>query len=699
MYPWCSFVFVILLHTAVENKGSPPTWPYGTYTLLKPRTGCPAGWDNKGYIYQDTIDKNPSNNRSQTLHIDGKVARSHVKRHFCSKTNKKGKVWPSGQYCVYRHENEKLHRMRPGSILMYDKKNNNKDEYKLTKFRVYIKKTRRSFIYMKLYFACQTSGDKKIPISLPITKPFYLLPYGSRDCQQCRYAGWVRCDGGDTEGVVDRSVMNPTYERGAVLLNAPNETAATLYIGDDSSMHQALSHNAECTKINDATASLNLKKIESKKSGSVEGSDHNPLYLVSEVCETKKISCPSQSEPRESEAVNDSGPNPLYHVLERPDTNSGMPEDQPTSESRESESDKDSGPNPLYHLLEGPDPNNYQQCLISGCNYTLTDKKGVFQSPGFPGEYPDGQLCSWRIIVPVDHTVQVRFAHLSLNENDTLTYSKTVNGSFRSWYTIPLSSTVPFTLSGERDVLFVFRSDESKTSSGFRAEYRVSIPQALTTPTEIPTMSTDTTTIVSTTSWSAPGDSTQWPGGEYVLIKPKNGCPTKWKDKAWILQDTKSKGSNYRSRILHIDGYVASYYVVRSFCIRTGTEVSSVWPQGQYCIYGNKTFSSGSIKMTGEHTDNKDAVKYTSSFVDYYNENSNRQKKHIEFYFQCYTSGNKKIPISLPITKPFYLLPYGSRDCQQVKWMVATKEWIKYRTENAMKGTVPAYQLGNNNGI
>ncbi|XP_031553851.1 deleted in malignant brain tumors 1 protein-like [Actinia tenebrosa] len=247
-------------------SGSPPTWPYGKYTLLKPRTGCPAGWDDKGYLYQDTIDTNPSNNRSQTLHIDGKVARSHVKRHFCSKTNKDGETYGKVPY----HE----------------------------------------------------LGNRK---------------------------------------------------------------------------HQGIT---------------------------------------------------------------------------------------------------------MFY------------CYYESCKYILRDKNGTFQSPGFSGKYPDGQLCSWRIMVPVNHTVQVRFTNVSLNDNDTLRYSERYstrsNGSFRSWHTIPLHSTVPFSLSADSELLFVFSSDESKTSSGFRAEYRVSIPQAtttpraLTTPTEIPTMSTDTTTMASTTSWSAP---------------------------------------------------------------------------------------------------------------------------------------------------------------------------------------------------
>ena len=86
---------------------------------------------------------------------------------------------------------------------------------------------------------------------------------------------------------------------------------------------------------------------------------------------------------------------------------------------------------------------------------------------------------------------------------------------------------------------------------------------------------------------------------------------------------------------------------------------------------------------------------------EYVNDFATIQSTTQTFHFHCQTSGNKTIPISLPITKPFYLLPYGSRDCQQVQWMVATSEWIKYHTDNyyegyqyQTEGKVPYIELG-----
>jgi hypothetical protein len=73
-------------------------WPGGNYGLLKPLTGCPTGWDDKGYIFQDTVNTNPSNNRSEILQIDGHVARSEVLRYFCIKTTGTDEtlIWPQG---------------------------------------------------------------------------------------------------------------------------------------------------------------------------------------------------------------------------------------------------------------------------------------------------------------------------------------------------------------------------------------------------------------------------------------------------------------------------------------------------------------------------------------------------------------------------------------------------------------------------
>ncbi|XP_031558172.1 uncharacterized protein LOC116294666, partial [Actinia tenebrosa] len=123
----------------------------------------------------------------------------------------------------------------------------------------------------------------------------------------------------------------------------------------------------------------------------------------------------------------------------------------------------------------------------------------------------------------------------------------------------------------------------------------------------------------------------------------------------------------------------------------------------QYCIYGKPYAGKQSYGWIELYDDSPSIFPNVLPFA-------NQRYYHwvIRLYFFCQTSGNKTIPISLPITKPFYLLPYGSRDCQQVKWMVATTEWIKYYTPyydyryHKTHGTVPHHKVddrNHNNGI
>ena len=77
--------------------------------------------------------------------------------------------------------------------------------------------------------------------------------------------------------------------------------------------------------------------------------------------------------------------------------------------------------------------------------------------------------------------------------------------------------------------------------------------------------------------------------------------------------------------------------------------------------------------------------------------------KDTRIEFCCRTDGDKKDPISLPTQKPFFLLAYDSAECQQVKWAVATMEWIKFDTEDNNntdnKGGVYPYSPASGNHV
>ena len=51
-------------------------------------------------------------------------------------------------------------------------------------------------------------------------------------------------------------------------------------------------------------------------------------------------------------------------------------------------------------------------------------------------------------------------------------------------------------------------------------------------------------------------------------------------------------------------------------------------------------------------------------------------------FFCCRTDGDKSDPVPLPLSKPFYLLAYGSSDCQLVKGAITTTEYIIFDNED-----------------
>ena len=85
----------------------------------------------------------------------------------------------------------------------------------------------------------------------------------------------------------------------------------------------------------------------------------------------------------------------------------------------------------------------------------------------------------------------------------------------------------------------------------------------------------------------------------------------------------------------------------------------------------------------------------TSGFIKWDDENSLNRNRMVgtlpdgvydedtKIEFCCRTDRDKKDPISLPILKPFFLLAYGSAECQQVKWAAVNVEWIRFDNEDS----------------
>ncbi|XP_078363220.1 uncharacterized protein LOC144647310 [Oculina patagonica] len=176
-----------------------------------------------------------------------------------------------------------------------------------------------------------------------------------------------------------------------------------------------------------------------------------------------------------------------------------------------------------------------------------------------------------------------------------------------------------------------------------------------------------------------------WPSGTYGLPRSKLGCPqsysSDWKT-GWRYQDTEnSSPKNAFSDGFHMDAMIWKDNMNKSFCIKVKdnpVENEGMWPKGQYCIYKKgdcpKLLNEGLIFWDDEDSNNQNTVGGTLPDGIYNHDTS--------ISFCCRTDGDKSDPMVLPVSKPFYLLAYGSSECQQVKEAFVTEEFIQYDNED-----------------
>lgn len=108
---------------------------------------------------------------------------------------------------------------------------------------------------------------------------------------------------------------------------------------------------------------------------------------------------------------------------------------------------------------------------------------------------------------------------------------------------------------------------------------------------------------------------------------------------------------------------------------------------GIYCIYRKwpcpKGMEEGSILWDDEDHNNGNAETGSLPDLPIYYDYGNKDTK---LYYCCQYQGEWYRPITLPTDKPFYLLPYGSQNCQRVKWTTSSLEYIIYDTEDNING-------------
>ena len=120
--------------------------------------------------------------------------------------------------------------------------------------------------------------------------------------------------------------------------------------------------------------------------------------------------------------------------------------------------------------------------MASPCGKTYVGTSGVLKTPNYPQNYPDNAECTWKIIVPKDHTVRLFFLHFVLERSTHCSsdYVKVFNGDSdkSTMLGIFCGGMKPFPADGTTNAMTVFfKSDYSMSYHGFRAKF-VAVPKS-----------------------------------------------------------------------------------------------------------------------------------------------------------------------------------------------------------------------------
>ncbi|XP_052063522.1 uncharacterized protein LOC127703114 [Mytilus californianus] len=192
-----------------------------------------------------------------------------------------------------------------------------------------------------------------------------------------------------------------------------------------------------------------------------------------------------------------------------------------------------------------------------------------------------------------------------------------------------------------------------------------------------------------------------WPKGTYTLVKPKTGCPSRWKE-GWRKQDNEDRrNSNSITPGHHFHGSFGGNMVFH-FCTKDEHVISGNynWPRGNYCILRQGIscppgFRTGSIHWDDEDRRNSNALGGVLPSGSY--------GRNTLINYCCRSDGLARKRIILPKNKPFYLLRFRS-PCQQVKGMLVREEIVHSddedsRNKNSVSGSHPMNDGGRNNRL
>ncbi|XP_078339223.1 uncharacterized protein LOC144627150 isoform X3 [Crassostrea virginica] len=152
-------------------------WPFGTYTLVKPKAGCPTGW-LEGWRHQDNEDGDNINSLAYGHHFYGSFGRN-LQFYYCTRDPNQfsgRRYWPSGNYCILKHGLSCPTGFLTGSVYWDDEDRNNKNSYDgVLPSGDFGRNTR-------IDYCCREDGRYNTKVQLPTSKPFYLLRFTS-PCQ------------------------------------------------------------------------------------------------------------------------------------------------------------------------------------------------------------------------------------------------------------------------------------------------------------------------------------------------------------------------------------------------------------------------------------------------------------------------------------------------------------------------------------
>ncbi|XP_048731678.2 uncharacterized protein LOC125648717 [Ostrea edulis] len=167
---WKAVVLFFFVSTISAVK-----WPAGTYTLIKPDTGCPSNW-LEGWRFQDNENDNNKNRIDREHHFFGITEQkpSNFNFSYCTKApinlGSEGN-WPPGSYCIIRHGNTCPGGFENGSIFWDDENDNNNNSVGgVLPSGQYGNDT-------MINYCCRRDGKFNSPIQLPTTQPFHLLKF------------------------------------------------------------------------------------------------------------------------------------------------------------------------------------------------------------------------------------------------------------------------------------------------------------------------------------------------------------------------------------------------------------------------------------------------------------------------------------------------------------------------------------------